>query len=118
MISSQKRVDVRLGSHRCDAMLTTLMRGSTTYADQRCLFPPRSPRARRLVLGRAGLAVALAFCVVLPVSASAKEHRSALVKRKFQLTHPVGDGKHKRRMPRLCSGSHRAARLWRSRYGR
>ena len=30
----------------------------------------------------------LAACVVLPISALAKEHRSASVKREFQLTHP------------------------------
>ena len=30
----------------------------------------------------------LAVCVALPFSASAKEHRSALVKCEFQLTHP------------------------------
>jgi hypothetical protein len=30
----------------------------------------------------------LAVCVALPISASAKEHRSASVKREFQLTHP------------------------------
>ena len=29
-----------------------------------------------------------ALCVALPVSASAKVHRSASVKREFQLTHP------------------------------
>ena len=29
-----------------------------------------------------------AVCVVLPVSASAKEHRSASVKHEFQLAHP------------------------------
>jgi len=28
------------------------------------------------------------LCVILPTSASAKEHRSALVKHEFQLTHP------------------------------
>jgi hypothetical protein len=31
---------------------------------------------------------AFAVCVVLPVPATAKEHRSAWVKREFQLTHP------------------------------
>jgi hypothetical protein len=30
----------------------------------------------------------LAFCVALPIFASANEHRSALVKREFQLSHP------------------------------
>jgi hypothetical protein len=30
----------------------------------------------------------LLVCVALPVSASAREHRSARVKREFQLTHP------------------------------
>jgi hypothetical protein len=30
----------------------------------------------------------LAVCVALSISASAKEHRSASVKREFQLTHP------------------------------
>ena len=30
----------------------------------------------------------LAVCVDLPISASAKEHRSAWVKHEFQLTHP------------------------------
>jgi hypothetical protein len=34
------------------------------------------------------ISAALAVCVVLPISASAKEHRSASVKREFQLTHP------------------------------
>ncbi len=34
------------------------------------------------------IAAALAVCVVLPGCASAKEQRSALVKREFQLTHP------------------------------
>jgi hypothetical protein len=33
-------------------------------------------------------AVLLAVCVALPISASAKQHRSASVKREFQLTHP------------------------------
>jgi hypothetical protein len=33
-------------------------------------------------------AVVFAVCVVLPDSASAKEHRLASVKREFQLTHP------------------------------
>jgi hypothetical protein len=31
---------------------------------------------------------ALAVCVVLPAAASAQEHRSAVVKHEFQLTHP------------------------------
>jgi hypothetical protein len=34
------------------------------------------------------IAAALAICVVLPVSASAKQFRLALVKREFQLTQP------------------------------
>jgi hypothetical protein len=34
------------------------------------------------------IAAAFAVCVVLPSSASAKQHRSASVKREFQLTHP------------------------------
>ena len=34
------------------------------------------------------IAVLLAVCVALPISASAREHRSAAVKREFQLTHP------------------------------
>jgi hypothetical protein len=34
------------------------------------------------------IAAAFAVCVVLLGSASAKEHRSASVKREFQLTHP------------------------------
>jgi hypothetical protein len=37
---------------------------------------------------RAGLVIALALCVVLPVSVSAKQPRSSSVKREFQLTHP------------------------------
>jgi hypothetical protein len=39
-------------------------------------------------------AVLLAVCVALPISASAKQHRSASVKREFQLTHPCpADGR-------------------------
>jgi hypothetical protein len=34
------------------------------------------------------ISAALAVCVVLPVRASAREHRSASVKHEFQLTHP------------------------------
>ena len=34
------------------------------------------------------IAVLLAVCVALPISASAREQRSAAVKREFQLTHP------------------------------
>ncbi|HWX30374.1 MAG TPA: hypothetical protein VNZ53_23410 [Steroidobacteraceae bacterium] len=34
------------------------------------------------------IAAAFAVCFALPGSASAKQHRSALVKREFQLTHP------------------------------
>jgi hypothetical protein len=34
------------------------------------------------------IAAVFAVCVVLPDSASAKEHRSASVKREFQLTYP------------------------------
>jgi hypothetical protein len=34
------------------------------------------------------IAAVFAVCVVLPDSASAKEHRSASVKHEFQLTHP------------------------------
>jgi hypothetical protein len=34
------------------------------------------------------IAAVFAVCVVLPGSASAKEHRSTSVKREFQLTHP------------------------------
>jgi hypothetical protein len=34
------------------------------------------------------ISAALAASIVLPSSASAKEHRSASVKREFQLTHP------------------------------
>jgi|SRR6516225_9886649 len=41
-----------------------------------------------MIFYRAALAVSLAVCVVLPVSASAKEHRSLWVKHEFQLTHP------------------------------
>jgi hypothetical protein len=34
------------------------------------------------------ISAALAAIIVLPISASAKEYRSASVKREFQLTHP------------------------------
>jgi len=34
------------------------------------------------------ISAALAVCAVMPVSATAKEHRSAAVKREFQLMHP------------------------------
>jgi hypothetical protein len=34
------------------------------------------------------ISTALATSIFLPISASAKEHRSASVKREFQLTHP------------------------------
>jgi hypothetical protein len=34
------------------------------------------------------ISAALAVCVVLPVQASAREHRSASVEHEFQLTHP------------------------------
>ena len=34
------------------------------------------------------ISAALAVCAVMPVSATAREHRSAAVKREFQLTHP------------------------------
>ena len=39
---------------------------------------------------QAGLLIcaALAVCIVLPVPVTAREHRSAAVKREFQLTHP------------------------------
>jgi hypothetical protein len=43
---------------------------------------------RPLILYRIALVVALGACVFLPVSAWAKEHRSASVKREFQLTYP------------------------------
>jgi hypothetical protein len=46
------------------------------------------------------IAAAFAICVVLPGSASVKEHRSASVKREFPLTHPFPSGRtHKRRVP-------------------
>ena len=41
-----------------------------------------------MILYCTALTVALALCVVPPVSSSAKEPRSAAVKREFQLTHP------------------------------
>jgi hypothetical protein len=41
-----------------------------------------------IILYRTTLAIALVVCVVLAASASAKEPRSAAVKREFQLTHP------------------------------
>jgi hypothetical protein len=34
------------------------------------------------------ISAALTASIILPISASAKEHRSASVKREFQLTHP------------------------------
>ena len=43
----------------------------------------------------------LAVCVALPISASAKEHRSASVKREFQLTHPCPATGRTRRVPRF-----------------
>jgi hypothetical protein len=40
------------------------------------------------------IAAAFVFCVILPGSASAKQYRSASVKREFQLTHPCpADGR-------------------------
>jgi hypothetical protein len=41
-----------------------------------------------MILYRIALAVAVAICFVLAVSASAKEPRSPSVKREFQLTRP------------------------------
>jgi hypothetical protein len=41
-----------------------------------------------MVVYRVTLGVAVVVCLVLAVSASAKEPRSASVKREFQLTHP------------------------------
>jgi hypothetical protein len=41
-----------------------------------------------MIFYRGALAIALAVCVILPISASAKEHRSTSVKRELQLTHP------------------------------
>ena len=41
-----------------------------------------------MILYRTALAVAVALCVLLAISASAKEYRSASAKREFQLTHP------------------------------
>ena len=40
-----------------------------------------------MIFYRGVLAVPLTLCVVLPVLASAKEHRSSLVKHEFQLIH-------------------------------
>jgi hypothetical protein len=82
---------------RCnDAVLTIPVRGSA-----------RMPAALLI-------SAALAASILLPISASAREHRSASVKREFELTHPSGDTVHKRRVPRLRQGPRRAARLWRS----
>jgi hypothetical protein len=52
-------------------------------------FRERIPDRGPMILYRIMLAVAVAVCVVLAVSASAKEPRSASVKREFQLTHPT-----------------------------
>jgi hypothetical protein len=51
-------------------------------------FRERIPDRGPMILYRITLAVAVAICLVLAVSASAKEPRSASVKREFQLTHP------------------------------
>src|SRR6516162_9929393 len=57
--------------------------------------------------------VLLAVCVALPLLASAREPRSASVKRDFQLAHPCPvTGADERAVPRLRQGSHRAACLW------
>jgi hypothetical protein len=40
-----------------------------------------------MILYRTALAIAVAFCVLLAISASAKEYRSALVDHCLQLTH-------------------------------
>ena len=48
----------------------------------------RASKISLSALGLVALDLALAVCVVLPISASAKEHRSILVERQFQLTHP------------------------------
>jgi len=52
--------------------------------DFRAPIPNRGP----MILYRITLAVAVTVCLVLAVSASAKEPRSASVKREFHLTHP------------------------------
>jgi hypothetical protein len=51
-------------------------------------FRERIPDRGPMILYRITLAVAVAICLVLAVSASAKEPRSASVKREFKLTHP------------------------------
>ena len=43
---------------------------------------------RPMILYRTALGFALALCMLLAISASAKEYRSPSVKREFQLTHP------------------------------
>jgi hypothetical protein len=50
-------------------------------------FRERIPDGGPMILYRITLAVAVVICLVLAVSASAKEPRSASVKREFQLTH-------------------------------
>jgi hypothetical protein len=50
-------------------------------------FRGRIPDCGPMILYRITLAVALTVCLVLAVSASAKEPQSASVKREFQLTH-------------------------------
>ena len=52
--------------------------------DLRERIPERGP----MILYRGALAAAVALCVLLAISASAKEYRSASAKREFQLTHP------------------------------
>ena len=60
----------------------------------------------------------LVVCGVTPLSASAREHRSALVKTRVPTDAPMsGDRAHKRRMPQLREGPRPAARLWRPRRG-
>jgi hypothetical protein len=51
-------------------------------------FRERIPDRGPMILYRITLAVAVAACLFLAVSASAKEPGSASVKREFQLTHP------------------------------
>jgi hypothetical protein len=51
-------------------------------------FRERIPDGGPMILYRITLAVAVTVCLVLAVSASAKEPRSASVKREFQPTHP------------------------------
>jgi hypothetical protein len=46
------------------------------------------PHHGRMILYRTALAVAVALCVLLAISASAKQLRSASAKHEFQLTHP------------------------------